>query len=56
MEKDDDYCTGQCGYGPRCPDCMREKQRRWDEYLIVKKRQRESSEESGTSFGDHDKN
>ncbi len=45
MNNDDYYCKGQCGYGPHCSECMKEKNRKWEEKLLEKSREKEYTAE-----------
>ena len=40
-----EYCKGQCGYGPYCSECIKEKNRKWEESLLKKLREREHTED-----------
>lgn len=42
---DDYYCKGQCGYGPHCSECMKEKYRKWEDSLLKKTNEDECTEE-----------
>jgi hypothetical protein len=55
MNQDDEYCTGQCGYGPHCSECMKEKQRKWDEYLFKKMRELESADDDAAKLDGRDR-
>jgi hypothetical protein len=53
-DRNNEYCNGQCGYGPHCSECLKEKQRKWDEYLIGKVRGQESADNDDQRSGGGD--
>lgn len=40
-----DDCKGQCGYGPYCSECMKEKNRQWEDKLLERSKGQECTEE-----------